>query len=150
MEATLEQRYAMKFCFKSGKNATKTFEMMKISYGNKCMHRTNVFRWFKYFKNGRQSVEDEKRARCPRVSRTPDKIEAVRCALKEDCRLTVRMLSARLNIDRETIRTIITENLEKKRFARGLFLTDCRMRRKRIVRHHVQIFFKWPRTTQTS
>ncbi|XKL63961.1 hypothetical protein PGB90_006325 [Kerria lacca] len=84
MESILEQRYTTKFCFKCGKSATKTFEMMKNCYGNECMHRTNVYRWFKYFKDGKQSVNNEKRVGRLRVSRTPANIEVVRSVLEED------------------------------------------------------------------
>lgn len=54
---------------------------------------------------------------CP--ARTPAYIEAVR--MKEDRRITIRMLGERLNTDRETIRTILTD-IRKINWARLLFL----------------------------
>ena len=40
---TLEERYAIKFCFKLRKNATKTYGMLQIAFGAYCMNRTSVF-----------------------------------------------------------------------------------------------------------
>jgi len=33
MEKNSEQRLAITFCYKAGKNATETFEMLKVAYG---------------------------------------------------------------------------------------------------------------------
>ena len=38
-EDTLEERYAIKFCFKLGKNATETYGMLQIAFGPFCMNR---------------------------------------------------------------------------------------------------------------
>ncbi len=42
-EDTLEERYAIKFCFKLGKNATETYEMLQTAFGLSCMNRASVF-----------------------------------------------------------------------------------------------------------
>ena len=42
-EDTLEERYAIKFCFKVGKNATETYGMFQTAYGASCMNRASVF-----------------------------------------------------------------------------------------------------------
>ena len=39
-----EERYAIKFCFKLGKNdATETYGILQIAFGASCMNRTSVF-----------------------------------------------------------------------------------------------------------
>ena len=54
---TLEERYAIKFCFKLGKNdATETYGMLQTALGASCMNRAPVFEWHKRFKEGRESV----------------------------------------------------------------------------------------------
>ncbi len=53
---TFEERYAIKFCFKLGKNATGTNGMLQTSFGASCMNRASVFEWHKRFKEGRESV----------------------------------------------------------------------------------------------
>ena len=60
-EDTLEERYAIKFGFKLGKNATETYEMLQTAFGASCMNRASVFEWHKRFKEGRESVRDDER-----------------------------------------------------------------------------------------
>ena len=52
---TLEEWYAIKFCFKLGKNATETYGILQTAFGPSCMNRAWVFEWHKRFK-GRQGV----------------------------------------------------------------------------------------------
>ena len=40
---TLEERYAIKFCFKLRKNATETCGMFQTALGTSCMNQTPVF-----------------------------------------------------------------------------------------------------------
>ena len=56
---TLEERYAIKFCFKLGKNdATETYGMLQTAFEASCMNQASVFEWHKTFKEGRMSVRD--------------------------------------------------------------------------------------------
>ena len=59
---TLEERYAIKFCFKLGKNAARrTYGMLQTAFGASCMNQASVFEWYKRFKEGRESVRDDER-----------------------------------------------------------------------------------------
>ena len=60
-EDTLEKRYAIKFGFKLGKNATETYGMLQTAFGAACMNQAPVFEWHKRFKEGRESVRDDER-----------------------------------------------------------------------------------------
>ena len=61
-EDTLEERYAIKFCFKLGKNiAETTYGMLQTAFRPSCMNRASVFEWHKRFKKGRESVRDDER-----------------------------------------------------------------------------------------
>ena len=60
-EDTLEERYAIKFCFKLWQNATKTYGMLQTAFRPSCKNRASVFEWHKRFKESRESVRDEKR-----------------------------------------------------------------------------------------
>ena len=53
---TLEERYAIRLCFKLGKTATETYEMLQTAFGASCMNRAAVFEWHKRFKEGGESV----------------------------------------------------------------------------------------------
>ncbi|GFX39650.1 uncharacterized protein TNCV_2103941 [Trichonephila clavipes] len=57
-----EQRCAIKFCFRLGHNATETFAKLQQAYGDSVLSRAEVFRWFKAFSEGRESIEDEPRS----------------------------------------------------------------------------------------
>ncbi len=55
---TLEERYAIKLCFKLGKNTTETYGVFQTAFGASCMNQASVFEWHKKFKEGRESVRD--------------------------------------------------------------------------------------------
>ena len=44
-EDTLEERYAIKLCFKLGKNATETYGMLQTAFRPSCMNRASAFEW---------------------------------------------------------------------------------------------------------
>jgi hypothetical protein len=62
MQASLEQRYAIKFCVKMGNSASETLEMLRKAYGQATLSSVQVYRWHKAFKDGRESAEDEQRS----------------------------------------------------------------------------------------
>ena len=71
----LEERYAIKFCFKLGKNdATETYGMLLAAFGRSCMNRASVFKWHKRFKEGRESVRDDKWCERSKEVNTPELI----------------------------------------------------------------------------
>ena len=58
-EDTLEERYAIRLCFKLEKNASKMYGMLQTAFVASCMSRASVFEWHKRFKEGRESVRDD-------------------------------------------------------------------------------------------
>ena len=54
-----EKRYAIKLCFKLGKNATETYGMLQTAFRPAFMNRASVFEWHKRFKEGRESVRSD-------------------------------------------------------------------------------------------
>ena len=74
-EDTLEERYAIKFCFQLGKNnATETYGMLQTAFRPSCMNRASVFEWQKRFKEGRESVRDDQRYGRSKKVNTPELI----------------------------------------------------------------------------
>ena len=57
----LDERYAIKFCFKLEKNATETYGMLQTAFRLSWINRASVFKWHKRFKEGRESVRDDER-----------------------------------------------------------------------------------------
>ena len=74
-EDTLEERYAIEFCFKLGKNdATETYGMLQTAFGASCMNQASVFEWHKRFKEARESVRYDERCGRSKEVRTPELI----------------------------------------------------------------------------
>ena len=71
---TLEERYAIKFCFKLGKNATEIYRILQTAFGASCMNWASVFEWHKRFKEGRESVRDDERCVRSKEVNTPELI----------------------------------------------------------------------------
>ncbi|KAJ8962829.1 hypothetical protein NQ318_001229, partial [Aromia moschata] len=62
---TIEQRVNLKFLVKLGKTFTEDYAMLKEVYRHACLSRTHVFEWFKRFKEGRETTEDDPRPERP-------------------------------------------------------------------------------------
>ena len=60
-EDTIEERYAIKFCFKLGKSNTERYGMLQTAFRPSCMNRASVFEWHETFKECRESVRDDER-----------------------------------------------------------------------------------------
>jgi hypothetical protein len=58
MQHSVDQRYAIKFCVKLEKSVTETIAMIQKTYGKYALLKSQVFRWHKTFREGR---EDEQR-----------------------------------------------------------------------------------------
>ena len=71
-ENTLKEWYAIKFCFKLGKNATETYGMLQTALGPSCMNQTSVFERQKRFKEGMESVRDGERCGRSKEVITPE------------------------------------------------------------------------------
>ena len=64
-----EQSCAIKFCVKLSESATVNYEKLQTAYGELSLSRAQVFRWHKFFLEGREQVEDEPRAGRPSTSK---------------------------------------------------------------------------------
>ena len=72
---TLEERYAIKFCLKLGKNTTETYGILQTAFGASCMNRASVFEWHKRFKEGRESVREDERCGRSKEVNIPELID---------------------------------------------------------------------------
>jgi len=66
-----EQRICIKFCFKLGKMASEAHRMLKEAFGDNALGQKQTYEWFKRFKSGRMSVEDEERSGRPSTGTRP-------------------------------------------------------------------------------
>ena len=74
------------------------------------MLRTHVFEWHKRSK-GHEEVEDDSRSGRPSTSRTEVNVERVRQVVHGDHWLTVRMIASQLDLTKDSVWKIITEDL---------------------------------------
>jgi len=109
-----EQRICMKFCFKIGKTAAKTYQLLQQAYGEDAMGRTQVFVWFRRFKEGRSSVESDPRSGRPSTSRNEEMIAEVRTIVRNNRRLTVREMAHACGISVGSCDAILTDDLHMK------------------------------------
>jgi len=87
---------------------------MEKAYGNEAVIRSNVFRWYSRFRDGRDLVEDNERDGRPKSTRTEVKIAAAANLFKNDCRIASRMIAESLNIPKTAVLRILKEDLGKK------------------------------------
>ena len=114
-EHTLEERYAIKFCFKLGKNATETYRMLQTAFGASCLNRASVFEWHKRFKEGRESVRDDERCGRSKEVRTPELSGQIKNFMDKDRRVSIEAINAQFDVSVGTVHTIIREELKMRK-----------------------------------
>jgi len=106
-----EQRICNKFCFKIGKTATETYQLLQQAYGEDAMGRTQVFDWFRRFKEGRTSVESDPRSGRPSKLRNEELIAKVITFFRNNRRMTVREIADDCGISVGSCDAILTRKL---------------------------------------
>ena len=86
--------------------------MIKASSTTKECCRSLVFRWHDMFRNGRESIEDDKR--CGRPSMVKTVKDKVRELIKENRRRTVREIASELGVSVSTVLDCLKEDTMSK------------------------------------
>ena len=132
-EKTLEERYAIKFCFKLGENATETYGMLQTAFGASCLNRASDFEWHKRFKEGRECLRDDESCGRSKEVRTPELIGQIKNFMDKDRRVSIETISAQFDVSVGTIHTIIREKLKMRKicttFVPRVFREDQKERR---------------------
>jgi histone-lysine N-methyltransferase SETMAR len=126
MNSGNEQRVAIKFCFKAGLSATEALVLVQKDFRNEAVNRSNLFRWYSQFREGRELVEDDERSGRPKSTRTEVNIVAVAQLVKNDRQIASRMIVESLNIPTTVVLQILKEDLGKRKLCARLvphFLT---------------------------
>jgi len=89
--------------------------MLVQVYRDNAMKKTAVYNGVKHFSEGTESVTDEKRSEQPATSRTEENIAKVHQIVRENRWLTVKNIAEQVNIDRETVSKILTEDLDMRK-----------------------------------
>jgi transposase len=73
-------------------------EMIQKAYGHAALSRTTIFEWHKRFREGTDSMKDDENSGRPTTSRTDDNVAAVDKMVKEDRKVTSRLIADTLGI----------------------------------------------------
>jgi hypothetical protein len=114
-DTKIEQRINIKFLAKLKKAVTEMCLLLREVYGEDTVSQVRVFEWHRRFLRGREDAEDDKRLGRPVTMKTEENVDKVRILVRNDRRLSIRMIAAELNVDKETGRNILTENLKIKK-----------------------------------
>jgi hypothetical protein len=93
-----EQSIFLKFCFRLGKTASETHEVLKTAFVDNAVGRTQTSERFSRFKRGETSDEDSERSGRPSTSRTDENLANVRKIDNQDRRDTITEIAGRLGL----------------------------------------------------
>ena len=114
-EFELEQRTNIRFLVKLGKSGNETREMLVQVYRDNAMKKTAVYSgWNVLLREEKVSVTKRDQD-CQQQAELKKTLQNVRQFLRENRRLTVRSRAEQANIDRETVRKILTEDLDMRK-----------------------------------
>ncbi|UYV64288.1 hypothetical protein LAZ67_3000153 [Cordylochernes scorpioides] len=121
----IDQRTCIKFCVKNEIKCADAFRMLTVAYGEATLDRSNVYRWYKMFSEGREDVNDEERAGRPNTSTTDEKINEVEKMILANRRITVREVAEDLNISIGSCHSIFINDLGMRRVAAKFVYHYC-------------------------
>ncbi|PNF18540.1 hypothetical protein B7P43_G08515 [Cryptotermes secundus] len=102
-----KQRVCIKFCFKLGKTTAETHQMLEQAYGDNSLGQTQTYNWYKRFKNGRTSTDDDEHLGQPSTGTTPENVVKVRDLILQDRRLSIQDLCNTLGLSYGTCQRIL-------------------------------------------
>ena len=114
LSANVEQHVNIKFLTKLGKSATETYNLLTEVYGDQSLSRTQVFEWFKKFKEGREDFGDDPKSGRPSTAKTQESVEKVARIVRGDHRLSIRAISEITYINKGSVRQILHDDLGMK------------------------------------
>lgn len=101
LDKMFEERVNIEFCIKLGKSSSEILEMQGTVYGKDAVKRSAVFEWHKMSKKACHDVKN-------------GGLDLRKCGkgrqLVRSRRLSIRNIAEELNLERETIRKIFTED----------------------------------------
>lgn len=115
MDSIFEIRANIKFCFKLGKSVIETYKLLKKAYGDEALSYGMVHKWFRKFKSGQESLQDDPRVGRPIDTRTEENIQKIAKILDSDKRISIRLLEDMTGIQKDTIHTILVQDLKRKK-----------------------------------
>jgi transposase len=85
--------------------------MVNAAYEDQTLSRSNVFRWYGRFRDGREDTEDDPRSGWPAECRNDNSVEKISQLSLQNRHLSLRMLADEVNIGKDTVRKTVVEDL---------------------------------------
>ena len=131
--------FASSFVLKSEKKpATETYQLLQQAFGEDAIGRTQVFDWFRRFKEGGTSSECDPGSGWQLISSNVEMIAKVSTIVRNNRRLTVREIADDCGISVGSCDAVLTDDLHMKRvcakFVLRLLTDDQREQRQTAVR----------------
>ena len=136
MSEIIQQRSSIKFCVRNEISAAKTLEMLQKAFGVQALSKTRVYEWYKMFKEGRESVEDEARSGRPSTSTDELHVNEIKKLVLQNPQLTVRDLCELVRISEGSVKTILSDHLGLRKVKSRLVpkMLNFMEKRRRVIR----------------
>lgn len=108
-----EQRINLKFLVELKKTPVECYELLKQAYGENSLSREYVLEWYRRYFEGQESSDDDQRL-IP-LAADVSTVNKICDTLRRDPHISVQMISEYANIDEETVRKILYDELNMKR-----------------------------------
>ena len=120
-------RFYIKVRTALGIQPTTIYDELSAVFGDEAPSFRSVARWSKWFREGREEIEDEARPGRPITETTSENIEQVQSLINDDPCITIDELEAQTDLSRGTVQRIVSDHLNlRKVTARYVpkYLTD--------------------------
>jgi histone-lysine N-methyltransferase SETMAR len=91
--------------------------MLQEAFRDNAMSQSKAFLWYKRFKDGQTSVDDDERSGRPSTSTTPENIAKVCKAILADCTQTIHDVCEIVELSYGTVQCILVDNLNMRRIS---------------------------------
>ncbi|EZA58146.1 hypothetical protein X777_01874 [Ooceraea biroi] len=107
--------------------------MIQEAFKEEALSRTQVYEWFRRFREGRMSLEDDPRSGRPSTSHTDENVDLIRQTINQDRRMTIDMLSENTGISWSACQRILTDDLKMRRIIANSFPDCSQMSKNKLV-----------------
>ncbi|GBP96657.1 Putative uncharacterized protein FLJ37770 [Eumeta japonica] len=101
--------------FKVGLSEEQCVPRLQLAFNNEAPSRAVGFRWFREFRNGRNSLQDEEHMGRPVSSDTLENVGRVRKMIEGDNPFTYHMIHYTLGIDLAAVYKVMQDELKMKK-----------------------------------
>ena len=124
-------RWMILYDFKFGLTQRQCFERLNAAFGDKVPSKTTIYNWFAEFKRGRIGVSDEPHGHRQKTAVVPEKVDAVRELIEEDCHTTYGQIRASLGIGMKATQKILHDELGMRKLCARWILHNLKNEQKK-------------------